>query len=104
MESVCRAKQRTQAQQKPPPPNHSSAVEEGDGTTFDALCSVTVETIDGQDIITLDHHLYDEMTDQWLTQRSQPQPTIDLRVRTATADYKALGITTIPPGLLHYPR
>lgn len=100
MESVCRVKRRSHGNPvgpRPNPPNQSNTIEEDHSATFDALCCTTVETIDGQDIIAIDHHLYDEMTDRWAMRRSQPQPTINLKVRTVAADYKALGIDAIPP-------
>ena len=60
---------------------------------FDALCSVTsVESLDGQLLLSLDHHLYDQMSDTWRKRHSQDQPTISLLARSVPSDYHALGL------------
>ena len=60
---------------------------------FDALCSVTsVESLDGQLLISLDHHLYDQMSDTWHRRHSQDQPTVSLLARSVSSDYHALGL------------
>ena len=59
---------------------------------FDLLCTVTSSGPTFKDrSIAIDHHLYDNLTDTWIKQRSQPQPFINLNISVVFEDYKALG-------------
>lgn len=64
---------------------------------FNALCSMQTDehcTVSDSGIeraISIDHHVYDELSDTWAKQRSRPQPFVNVTARVATEDYEALG-------------
>ena len=87
--TVCRSKTRSLT-----PPRKTET--ETEGAIFDSLCTTTSSTHKNrQRTITLDHHLYNHLSDQWLRKPSKSQPFLTLTA-TATAnpdDYQALGFT-----------
>lgn len=61
----------------------------------DALCSVRVSAPDtgaSCAAAAVQHHMYDDTTQSWCQQPSQPQPSIELDVSLQPADYDALGL------------
>ena len=47
----------------------------------------------GKSSLTLDHHVYDQLSDTWIKRCSKPQPVINLKVRALPEDHEALGFT-----------
>lgn len=88
-ETVCR--------QKAKGPNKNTSLPTNSANSelghFDTLCSAfTTENTDSTVFsITLDHHLYNHLTQRWQRQPSQPQPFINLTVSIAKKDYTQLG-------------
>ncbi|XP_021365018.1 uncharacterized protein LOC110457888 [Mizuhopecten yessoensis] len=67
---------------------------------FDALCSVhdslqhhhcTVSDSGIERSICIDHHVYDELRNSWVKQRSKPQPFVNVTAKVTAEDYAALG-------------
>lgn len=89
---MCRNKNRLKSDKQQVQP------EECEGAVFDALCAATYSVVnDGNNGITLDHHLYNQMSDTWTKKSSQSQPFITLTVRVVQEDYKQLGFGTKLP-------
>ena len=66
--------------------------EEHEDTVLNTLCSATsVHSIGNKCSISLDHHLYNNICDQWLQRSSQQQPFIKMKVAIHPDDYTALG-------------
>jgi hypothetical protein len=84
-ESVCRSKNKHKSEK----PNSQSEYE---GAIFDSLCAVTNRNLNyGKRALTLDHHMYNQLSDLWTKQTSRPQPFIDLTVKVIHEDYERLG-------------
>ena len=67
-------------------------------TVFNTLCSATsVHSIGNRCSISLDHHLYNNICDQWLQRSSQQQPFIKMKVAIHPDDYTALGFNLNRP-------
>ena len=73
--------------------------EEHEDTVCNTLCSATsVHSIGNKCSISLDHHLYNNICDQWLQRSSQQQPFIKMKVAIHPNDYTALGFNlNVPP-------
>ena len=72
--------------------------EEHEDTVFNTLCSATsVHSIGNRCSISLDHHLYNNICDQWLQRSSQQQPFIKMKVAIHPDDYTALGFNLSGP-------
>ena len=63
-----------------------------EGAIFDSICasSSISQQHDGR-TLSLDHHMYNEICDQWSKQTSQSQPFIKLQTTVHSEDYAALG-------------
>ena len=48
-------------------------------------------------VVNLDHHVYDNLNDTWTKKSSQPQPYVSVSVETKVEDYKSLGYASIFP-------
>lgn len=60
---------------------------------YDLLCGITTfHDHAGKRSLTLDHHLYDQLSDCWKRLASKPQPFIKLSVTAMPADYDTLGL------------
>ena len=82
--------------------NNENAVfdQQMEGAVFDALCILnsTPNNANSKPSVTLDHHLYDQLTDTWTRQSSKPQPFINITASISPSDYSALGFpTTVTP-------
>ena len=87
--AVCQAKSQP-GKRRSTPPNVTTS--EAEGAVFDALCMVNNSCQhQSTSAITLDHHLYNDLNDCWVWQKSQPQPLITLTATLHPDDYKALG-------------
>ena len=65
---------------------------EGESAVFEMLCATTNYDINyGKRVINLDHHLYNQLSDSWVRQKSLPQPYIDITVGVNRDDYKHFG-------------
>ena len=62
--------------------------DESEGAVFDSLCTMT--TYDPIKSITIDHHLYNQLSDTW-AQSSKPQPFVQLTVGVFPADSDCFG-------------
>ena len=51
-------------------------------------------------VFNLDNHVYDNLTDTWTKQTSQPQPYVSVTVETNVDDYNSLGYTSSYPSRL----
>ena len=80
-EHVCLASKRS---------THKSASDEHEGAVFDSLCTVSCAASFPK-ITSLDHQLYNSLSDTWSRANSKPQPFVDLTVSTSTDDYRDLG-------------
>ena len=92
-ESVCRSKNNSNA----PKTQDQEKIDSG-SAIFQALC--TIEDIENDDTgavssIFLDHHVYNQLLDTWIKQRSQPQPFLSVNLEISSEDYIRLG--RIPP-------
>ena len=82
-ERVCRGKR------------DSNSTSRGDAV-FDALCELT--PAENTKAVTLNHHIFDKPMQEWLRQRSEPQPYIRLKMSVDPEDYKRLGLPLkVPP-------
>ncbi|XP_048575650.1 uncharacterized protein LOC116619407 [Nematostella vectensis] len=74
-------------------PHHvTDAGKHTENAVFDALCSVNSSSDDHAiHGISLDHHLYDNLSNRWIRSASQPQPYISLTATIQPDDYTALG-------------
>lgn len=90
-DNMCRSRDRAQSSDLPR--------EEHEGAIFDMLCAATSEhPLSGKRAINLDHHLYNNICDQWLRQCSQQQPFINLKASVHPDDYTSLGFKLdVPP-------
>ena len=61
-----------------------------EAATLDELCTV-IHQWNRTHPITLDHHLYNNMSDRWTMQASRPQPYIRLTLSANAEDYTDLG-------------
>ena len=90
-ESVCRSKARTNSGQQ----NRMANIN-NESAVFDALCNLTsIEPNSNISAISLDHHLYDQLTRTWFKQRSEPQPFLDVNISVSAEDYRKMNCT--PP-------
>ena len=63
-----------------------------EGAIFDSLCaSSSISPQHDGRTLPLDHHMYNEICDQWSKQTSQSQPFIKLQTTVHSEDYAALG-------------
>ena len=86
-EKVCRSKHVTRPEKNA---EHEDAV-------FDALCEIT--STDSTESTTLDHHVFDKFTKEWLRRQSKPQPYIRLRASIRREDYNHFGFPLrVPQG------
>ena len=91
-ESVCRSKDRP-LKRRPKPSSENC-----EGAVFDTLCMMT-SSLPGKAnrSISIDHHLFDNMSKTWMKRSSQPQPFVSLTIRASHRDYRALGFTLGTP-------
>ena len=86
--------------QKQPPPKTDSADNDESGGLFNALCGLSDSSCysarSHKQTLSLDHHVYDNMCDQWLRQASKPQPYVSVSARVCSSDYEDLGIDPAP--------
>lgn len=81
-EAVCRGKQKVTDTKT----EHESAV-------FDFLCATTsFDKNYDRHVVQLDHHLYNQLSDTWVRQPSQPQPFIQVTARVDPTDYNHFDI------------
>ena len=78
-EKMCRSKHDTR----------SAKNAEQDDAIFDTLCEIT--STDSTKSTTLDHHVFDEHTKEWLRKQSKPQPYIRLQMSIRREDYNHFG-------------
>ena len=62
-----------------------------EGAIFDSLCASSISQQHDGCTLSLDHHMYNEICDQWSKQTSQSQPFIKLQTTVHSEDYAALG-------------
>ena len=87
-EGVCLSK----GNSKPPRGRTIVSACEQEAETLDQLCTVEVtHCSNGPRSITLDHHLYNNLSDRWTRQASRPQPYIRLTLSVNADDYADLG-------------
>ncbi|XP_014676386.1 PREDICTED: uncharacterized protein LOC106816320 [Priapulus caudatus] len=86
-DSMCRG--RNKAKYK----TMAKSFDEHEGAVFDHLCSITTPARRNGGNITLDHHLYNQLSDTWIRRKSKPQPFVNLTVGAHPEDYKRLGLT-----------
>ncbi|RLC10819.1 MAG: hypothetical protein DRI57_19860 [Deltaproteobacteria bacterium] len=79
-----------QSKYKPKPSRTST--DEAEGAVFDSLCTMTTYDPVNDKSITLDHHMYNQLSDTWTRQSSKPQPFVQLTVGAYSADYDRFGI------------
>ena len=82
LESVCRSKDRPLRR---PRPDTGEAV-------FDELCTLRSASRSNRSI-SVDHHLFDNMSSTWMKRNSQPQPFVSISIQASRMDYRALGFT-----------
>ncbi|CAG2214207.1 unnamed protein product [Mytilus edulis] len=72
-EKVCRSKEKS----KTGTATHNT--DDCEGAVFDSLCSISSDSykINGR-TLAIDHHLYDNLSDTWISKASQPQPFVNL--------------------------
>ena len=95
--SVCRMKGYGLVKSK----EHSATVNNDSDTMtecpiWEELCSIRSSRQKLGKSLTLDHHVYTNMTNRWVKQSSKPQPFISVLARTSRDDYNQLGFTLIP--------
>ena len=78
-EKMCRSKHDTR----------SAKNTKQDDAIFDTLCEIT--STDSTKSTTLDHHVFDEHTKEWLRKQSKPQPYIRLQMSIWREDYNHFG-------------
>ena len=78
-EKMCRSKHDTR----------SAKNAEQDDAIFDTLCEIM--STDSTKSTTLDHHVFDEHTKEWLRKQSKPQPYIRLQMSIRREDYNHFG-------------
>ncbi|CAG2222071.1 unnamed protein product [Mytilus edulis] len=85
-EKVCRSKEKS----KTGTATHNT--DDCEGAVFDSLCSISSDSykINGR-TLAIDHHLYDNLSDTWISKASQPQPFVNLVLRILPEDYEAFG-------------
>ena len=77
---------------KPPRGKAIVSACEQEAATLDQLCTVEATHLrNGPRSITLDHHLYNNLSDRWTRQASRPQPYIRLTLSVKADDYADLG-------------
>lgn len=82
-EAVCRGKQKIKSTNRT----------ENEGAVFDSLCAMTsYDKNYERNVVNLDHHLYNSLSDTWIRQASQPQPFINVTARIDPKDYENLKI------------
>ena len=84
-ERVCRAKNSTKS---------TKATERQDAIS-DTLCGITA--VDNTRAVTLDHHVFDQPTGDWIRKRSKPQPYVRLQMSVESEDYRQLGYKLSTP-------
>ncbi len=77
-EKMCRSKH----------PRPTKGAEQGDAI-FDTLCGIT--SADSTKSTTLDHHVFDKVTKEWLRKQSKPQPYVRLQMGIRWEDYDHFG-------------
>lgn len=88
-DSMCRSKNKLRTGTTAQPYN------EYEGAVFDSLCNITTSDQQPGRSITLDHHLYNQLSDTWEKQTSGPQPFVNLTVESVREDYGQLGFNLI---------
>ena len=69
---------------------------ENEGAVFDNLCAINnLSQHHSSKAITLDHHLYSQLSDTWVKRPSKPQPFVNLTVGVHREDYESLGFRLI---------
>ena len=63
---------------------------ESEGAVFDSLCTVATDATFPKSM-SLDHHLYNHLSDTWIRKSSKPQPFVKLMIGAFQVDYKHLG-------------
>ena len=88
--------------QPSPPHNHHSMTQ----PIFEALCSLDSTSPTTAHIITLDHHVYNELYDVWERRASDPRHIVNVTIQAIPSDAQALGFPTIfvsPTATVLYP-
>ena len=69
---------------------------ENEGAVFESLFAINnLSQHRGSKTITLDHHLYSQLSDTWVKRPSKPQPYVNLTVGVHREDYKSLDFNLI---------
>ena len=64
------------------------------GAAFDTLCALTHSSGKGRKMLTLNHHIYNALSDTWIKCSSKQQPLIKVTAHVSADDYAALGYDT----------
>ena len=92
IESMCRGKKKRKSETPP------KQYDEYEGAIFDSLCAIaTFGQHRGRRTISLNHHLYNQLSDTWVKQTSKPQPFVNLNVAALNTDYENLGFKLKSP-------
>ena len=74
--------------------------DECEGTVFDALCTIsTFGQQRGHRTIHLDHHVYDNLCERWIPQKSKSQPFVKVNASIHAQDYQDFGFTMMKNNL-----
>ena len=83
--------------------NRNNLRQIGDGehenAIFNTLCETTSQ--DGRECVTLDHHVFDQSTNEWRKRQSKSQPFVRLSVGVQREDYKHFGFKIHTPQPRH---
>ena len=80
--------------------NHNAEIQDANQSSgvFDNLCSIhncTTSTNNASDVFALEHHVYDNMCQTWLRQRSRPQPMVRVSLQAVQEDFISLGFNLL---------
>ena len=94
-DSMCRNKDKPRRKPyKTPVSTDSMDNDECEGAVFDALCTIsTFSQQRGHRTIHLDHHIYDNMCQRWIRQKSKSQPFVKVNAAIHPKDYQDFGFT-----------
>ena len=94
-DNMCRNKDKPRRKpNKTPLSTNSMDNDECEGAVFDALCTIsTFGQQRGHRTIHLDHHIYDNMCERWIRQKSKSQPFVKVNVAIHPKDYQDFGFT-----------
>ena len=88
MESLCHSKDNPL-----PNSNITGACDQETATVseFSELCTIRALGHHGGCLISMDHHLYNNLCDRWMKRPSQAQPYVPLTITANMKDYEDLG-------------